>query len=109
MTWSLPSAAGQRPAAAYTLRTHSTGARSQRSTVPPTVSGAKNRVTPPDQRLHGRPGRDNHRMAAVLQYADPTPTPQASMNVNDGSRATAAVVAVVCADCQAGSVGGWLS
>ena len=56
MTWSLPSAAGQRPAAAYTLRTHSTGPRSQRSTVPPTVSGAKNRVTPPDQRLHGRPG-----------------------------------------------------
>jgi len=75
MTWSLPSAAGQRPAAASTLRTHSTGPRAQRSTVPPTVSGAKNRVTPPDQRLHGRPGRDNHRMAAVLQYADPTPTP----------------------------------
>ena len=25
MAWSLPSAAGQRPAAAYTLRTHSTG------------------------------------------------------------------------------------
>ena len=38
MTWSLPSAAGQRPAAAYTLRTHSTGAQI------PAQHGAADRV-----------------------------------------------------------------